>query len=92
MPMLQSEGNSNGVSFPQTKVGKILSPSRGRASRHGAIARRATAHWQMTIGGMAADPERNIKACGSAVMRRECPLGSDRLTRTACVRHSRGPE
>jgi len=34
-------------------------PLRRRAPRHSAATRRATAHWQMTIRGIAARPERN---------------------------------
>ena len=46
---------------------------RWRAPRHGATPRRATAHWQMTIRGIAARPERNSQGvwisvpCGVSV-------------------------
>ena len=39
-------------------------PPRWRAPRHGATTRRATAHWRITIRGIAAPPEKNSQGLG----------------------------
>ena len=56
-------------------------PGRWRALRHGATTRRATAHWQMTIRGIAARPRGIVKGGFLGV-----PASATLLTRTDLLR------